>query len=67
MPEQTPAEPAADSKVDTPEEYGTLTIEDEGAETVDPADVAGTANDSDDDVVYAPTYSEADEDSSDTQ
>jgi hypothetical protein len=60
MSEQTP-EAAEESSVNSPEEYGSLTIEDGAVETVDPADVAGTADDSDDDVGYAPEHSEADE------
>jgi len=68
MSEQTPASEAADeSSVDGPEEYGSLTVEDDAVETVDPADVAGTADDSDDEVVYAPEHSEADQDAADTE
>jgi hypothetical protein len=42
------------------DEYGSLTVEDNPNGTVDPADLAGTANESDDDVVYQPKYSEKD-------
>lgn len=55
------SEPSTDrSETATPdadldaEEYGSLTVEDEGAETVDPADVAGTADDDDADIGYSP-------------
>jgi hypothetical protein len=44
------------------EEYGSLTVEDDPEGTVDPADLAGTANESDDEVVYQPKYSENDVD-----
>ena len=44
------------------EEYGSLTVEDDPEGTVDPADLAGTANESDDEVVYQPKYSEKDVD-----
>ena len=33
-----------------PEEYGSLSVEDDPAGTVDPAELAGTADDSDEDV-----------------
>jgi hypothetical protein len=33
-----------------PEEYGSLSVEDDPQGTVDPADVAGTADESDEDV-----------------
>ncbi len=36
--------------VNEPEEYGSLTVEDDPQGTVDPADVAGTADESDEDV-----------------
>jgi hypothetical protein len=39
------------------DDYGSLTVEDEGAETVDPADVAGTAADDDADIGYSPDQS----------
>ena len=42
------------------DEYGSLSIEDDPNGTVDPADLAGTANESDDEVVYQPDYSEED-------
>ncbi len=44
----------------TAEEFGSLTVEDEPG-TVDPADLAGTASDDDDEVGYEPAFSEADE------
>jgi len=44
------------------EKYGSLSIEDNPEGTVDPADLAGTANESDDEVVYQPKYSEKDGD-----
>ena len=45
-----------------PEEYGSLTIEDEGAETVEPADRAGTAAPDDADIGYSPdTGADADD------
>ena len=46
----------ADSDLD-PEEYGTLTVEDEGGETVDPADLAGTASEDDQEIGYSPEHS----------
>jgi hypothetical protein len=46
--------------VESPAEYGGLTVEDSEAETVDPADVAGTADSADAPVTYAPEHSEAD-------
>jgi hypothetical protein len=42
-----------------PEDYGSLTVEDEPG-TVDPAELAGTASDDDADVGYEPEHSEAD-------
>jgi hypothetical protein len=41
-------------------EYGSLSVEDNPDGTVYPADLAGTANESDDDVVYQPEHSEED-------
>jgi len=43
------------------EEYGSLTVEDEGAETVDPADLAGTADEDDEEIGYSPEHSGADD------
>jgi len=61
MSEQTPvAEGSDEPRADPPAEYGSLTIEDDGAETVDPADVARTADSTDDEVVYAPEHTESD-------
>ena len=42
------------------EEYGSLSIEDNPEGTVHPADLAGTADESDADVVYQPEHSEED-------
>jgi hypothetical protein len=39
------------------DEYGSLTVEDNPDGTVDPADLAGTAEESDDEVVYQPKHS----------
>ena len=47
------AETKSGSDLD-PEEYGSLTAEDEGAETVDPADLAGTADSDDEEIGYSP-------------
>jgi hypothetical protein len=41
-------------------EYGSLSVEDNPDGTVNPADLAGTADESDDDVVYQPEHSEKD-------
>jgi hypothetical protein len=62
MSDQTP-EQTEDDEQGTPagaEEYGSLTVEDNPDGTVDPAHLAGTANESDEEVVYQPTYSEKD-------
>jgi hypothetical protein len=48
-----------------PEDYGGLTVEDEPG-TVNPADLAGTASEDDDEVGYDPAYSEADGPAEDT-
>jgi hypothetical protein len=42
------------------EDLGSLTVEDDPQGTVDPADLAGTANESDAEVTYQPEYSEED-------
>jgi hypothetical protein len=42
------------------EEYGTLSVEDNPDGTVDPADLADTADESDAEVVYQPEHSEKD-------
>ncbi len=55
-PEQTSSGTGLD-----PEEYGSLTVEDEGAETVDPADVAGTADSDDEEIGYSPNSGADDE------
>lgn len=44
-----------------PDDYGSLTVEDEPVGTVDPADLAGTAGPDDADVGYQPERSEADD------
>ena len=62
MSDQTP-EQTDDDQQSTPrgaDEYGSLTVEDNPEGTVDPADLAGTANESDDDVAYQPKHSEKD-------
>jgi len=63
MSEQTPSpDPTAAERLSSPEpgnEYGSLSVEDDEAETVDPADVAGTGGEADADV-GKPAYSEAD-------
>lgn len=56
-PDPTPATADLDA-----EEYGGLTVEDEGAQTVDPADVAGTADETDEDIGYSPDHTAADQD-----
>lgn len=38
------------SNVDNPEDYGTLTVEDDPEGTTDPGELAGTADESDEDV-----------------
>jgi hypothetical protein len=43
-----------------PEDYGSLTVEDEPG-TVNPADLAGTASGDDADVGYEPEFSEEDD------
>jgi hypothetical protein len=60
-PQQPDESPAEEMDAD---EYGSLTVEDEPG-TVDPADLAGTANSSDAEVGYEPEYSEADEEPGD--
>jgi hypothetical protein len=62
MSDQTP-EQTENEETGTPtsaEEYGSLTVEDNPDGTVNPADLAGTADESDDDVTYQPEYSEKD-------
>jgi hypothetical protein len=62
MSEQTPEQIENDEQ-STPmsvEEYGSLSVEDNPDGTVDPADLAGTADESDADVVYQPEHSEKD-------
>jgi hypothetical protein len=62
MSDQTREETESDEQ-STPtgaDEYGSLTVEDNPDGTVDPGDLAGTADDSDADVVYKPEYSEGD-------
>jgi len=64
MSDQSPEQSENDqqSTSDDAEKYGSLSIEDNPEGTVDPADLAGTANESDDEVVYQPKYSEKDGD-----
>jgi hypothetical protein len=45
-----PVEGDDTGSVSEPEEYGSLSVEDDPQGTVDPADVAGTADESDEDV-----------------
>jgi hypothetical protein len=62
MSDQTPEQTENDEQ-STPtgaDEYGSLSIEDNPDGTVDPGDLAGTAKESDDDVVYQPEHSEKD-------
>ena len=61
MSEQTPEQTENDeqSTMDA-DEYGTLSVEDNPEGTVNPADLAGTADESDAEVVYQPEYSEED-------
>ena len=66
MSEQTPdqrdaAETQRGSDVTDPGGYGSLSVEDDSAGTVDPADLAGAAGPDDADVGYQPEWSEADE------
>jgi hypothetical protein len=62
MSDQTPEQTENDEQ-STPngaEEYGSLTTEDNPEGTVFPADLAGTADESDETVTYQPEYSEKD-------
>jgi hypothetical protein len=62
MSDQTPEETEKDeqSTLTGDGEYGSLTVEDNPDGTVDPGDLAGTADESGADVVYQPEYSEED-------
>jgi len=62
MSDQTPEETENDGQITSTgaDEYGSLTVEDNPDGTVYPADLAGTADESDDKVVYQPEYSEED-------
>jgi len=62
MSDQTPEQTEDDerSTATSAEEYGSLSVEDNEEGTVFPADLAGTATDEDDDVVYQPEHSEKD-------
>jgi hypothetical protein len=65
MSEQTqhqddPAERQDGAQTTGPDDYGTMSVEDEPVGTVDPADLAGTARPDDADVGYEPQSSEAD-------
>ena len=59
MSDQTPEQSENDEQSTSKdsEEYGSLTVEDNPEGTVDPAELAGTADDSDDEVAQ-PEYSE---------
>ncbi|HET8915754.1 MAG TPA: hypothetical protein VFM91_08625 [Propionibacteriaceae bacterium] len=64
MSDQTPEETGNDEQ-STPtdaDEYGSLTVEDNPDGTINPSDLAGTADESDAEVVYRPEYSEEDVD-----
>ena len=56
---QPPNDKPADDESGQDADLGGLTVEDDPQGTVDPADLAGTAKPSDDDVAYAPEHSEA--------
>jgi hypothetical protein len=62
MSDQTPEQSENDEQSTSKdsEEYGSLTVEDNPEGTVDPAELAGTADESDDEVVYQPKFSEKD-------
>jgi hypothetical protein len=61
MSDQTPEQTENDEQnPNSIEEYGSLTVEDSDEGTVFPADLAGTADESDDEVVYQPKHSEKD-------
>jgi hypothetical protein len=59
-PEQNENENDEQSTPMNAEEYGTLSVEDNPDGTVDPADLADTADESDAEVVYQPEHSEKD-------
>jgi hypothetical protein len=62
MSDQTPEQTENDEQ-STPmsaDEYGSLSVEDNPDGTVEPADLAGTADESDAEVVYQPEHSEKD-------
>jgi hypothetical protein len=62
MSDQTPEQTENDeqSTLTGADEYGSLSVEDNPGGTVDPGDLAGTATESDDDVVYQPEVSKED-------
>jgi hypothetical protein len=62
MSDRTPEETEQDhqSTLAGADEYGSLTVEDNPDGTVDPGELAGTADESDDEVVYRPKHSEKD-------
>ena len=62
MSDQTPEQSENDEQSTSKdsEEYGSLTVEDNPEGTVDPAELAGTADEADDEVAYQPEYSEKD-------
>jgi hypothetical protein len=45
-----PDQPAEEQDMTDPEEYGSLSVEDDPEGTIDPAEIAGTADESDEDV-----------------
>lgn len=58
MTEQSPESDASDLAGD-PESYGGLSIEDDPGGTIDPAELAGTADESDATVAYAPQHNDS--------
>jgi hypothetical protein len=59
--QQESAESRNEPTIADPEDYGHLSVEDDPAGTVDPADLAGTAQPDDAEVAYRPSVSEADQ------
>jgi hypothetical protein len=62
MSEQTPEQTENDEQSTSmgADEYGSLSVEDNPEGTVNPADLAGTAKETDAEVVYQPEHSEED-------
>lgn len=62
---EQPIDPAesdgGDALAQDPDSYGGLSVEDDEGGTVDPADLAGTADAGDQPVTYAPQHHEADD------